>query len=129
LDLTGKHKNKKLTDSMKKFAFLVLLLISADVLFIHSSNNIFLSNNASPADSTGALAPQDIHSGEGQLVSTLLSRYHYKKFNLDDSLSSIIFDRYLKTLDNNKSFFLAGDIDYIEQYRYALDDEFKSGNL
>jgi carboxyl-terminal processing protease len=114
---------------MKKFALLVLLVISVDVLFIHSSSNIFDRNGNISSDSTVVLAPEDIHSGEGQLVSTLLSRYHYKKFKLDDSLSSIIFDRFIKTLDNNRNFFLSEDMQKLEKYRYTLDDEFKSGSF
>jgi carboxyl-terminal processing protease len=124
-----KQINKKITDSMKKFALLVLLLLTVDVLFIHSSSNIFTKNDAVPPDSSLALAPDHIHSGEGQLVTTLLSRYHYKKFKLDDSLSSIIFDRVLRSLDNHRNFFLAEDIQYLEKYRYTLDDEFNEGNF
>jgi carboxyl-terminal processing protease len=127
LNLLRKQKYNKLSDSMKKFAFLVLLVISADVLFIHSSTNIFQKNGGVLPDTSLTLAPQEIHSGEGQLVTTLLSRYHYKKFKLDDSLSSVIFDRFIKTLDNNKNFFLAGDIKELEAFRYSLDEDFKNG--
>lgn len=112
---------------MKKFAILVMLLIAADVLIIHSSN-IANRDLFFPPDSTVALHPEDIHTGEGQLVSTLISRYHYLKFRFDDSLSSIVFDRFIKMLDNNKNFFLASDIKKFEHYRYSFDDEFPGGN-
>jgi carboxyl-terminal processing protease len=129
VNLTRKQINNKLSDSMKKFALLVLLLISVDVLFIHSSNNIFDRNSSVIADSTSGVLPEAIHSGEGQLVTTLLSRYHYKKFSLNDSLSSVIFDRIIKTLDNGKNYLLAEDIEQLEKYRNSLDEEFRSGNL
>ena len=112
---------------MKKIAILVLLLISADVLVVHSSNNTGKDLFLFP-DSTAALQPEEIHTGEGQLVSTLISRYHYKKFRFDDSLSSVVFDRFIKMLDNSRNFFLASDIDNFEKYRYTFDEEFRGGN-
>jgi hypothetical protein len=66
---------------MKKLAFLIILLVAANVLYLYSSNHQN-SGSFSGADSTDTLAPDKIHSGEGQLISTLLSRYHYKKFKL-----------------------------------------------
>jgi len=48
---------------------------------------------------------------------------------LDDSLSGVIFDRYLKTLDGAKSYFTASDINDLEKYRYSFDDNINEGNL
>jgi carboxyl-terminal processing protease len=112
---------------MKKFALLIILIITVDVLFIHSSDHTIAPELFYP-DSTRVLAPEQIHNDEGQLVNTLLSRYHYKKFRLNDSLSSVIFDNLIKTLDNNKNFFLSSDIKELERYRYSLDEEFQTGN-
>jgi carboxyl-terminal processing protease len=113
---------------MKNFAFLIILLVVADVLFIKTTDNK-AENMVSGKDSSGVITPEGIHSSQGQLITTLLTRYHYKKFKLNDSLSSIIFDKFIETLDNNKSFFLASDIKELEKYRYVLDEEFKSGNF
>jgi carboxyl-terminal processing protease len=41
---------------------------------------------------------------------------------LNDSLSSAIFDAYLKSLDNNRSYFLASDVQSFEKYRLTIDD-------
>ena len=49
------------------------------------------------------------------MVTRILSRYHYKKIDLNDSLSSVIFDNYIKSLDYNKSYFLKSDIDKFEK--------------
>jgi carboxyl-terminal processing protease len=48
---------------------------------------------------------------------------------LNDSLSSAIFDSYLSTLDNSKSFFLASDIASFEKYRNQIDDLTKNENV
>jgi carboxyl-terminal processing protease len=81
------------------------------------------------ADSTSALIPQDYFQEEEQLVNTVLTRYHFKKFNLNDSLSSAIFDRYLKSLDFSKLYFLKTDISNFETFRYKIDDYLIDGNL
>jgi carboxyl-terminal processing protease len=81
------------------------------------------------ADSTSSLIPQDYFSEEEQLVNTVLTRYHFKKFRLNDSLSSIIFDRYIKSLDYSKLYFLQSDISKFESYRYKIDDYLIEGNL
>ena len=49
-------------------------------------------------------------------AAKILTRYHYKALPLDEAMSEKIFDRYLKTLDPEKLFFLQADID---QFAYA----------
>lgn len=56
------------------------------------------------------------------LSAKVLSRYHYKHIALDDSLSSQIFDNYLKSLDGEKVIFLQADIDHVAYARTRLDD-------
>jgi len=56
------------------------------------------------------------------LAAELLTRYHYKAMPLDDGLSGKIFDRYLKSLDPEKLFFLQADIDRLAGDRTRLDD-------
>ena len=47
------------------------------------------------ADTLKILEPKNHYKIENQLITTILSRYHYKNFNIDDSLSSLLFERYL----------------------------------
>ncbi len=79
-------------------------------------------------DST-KLEPKPVYAQEIQLMTQLLDNYHYSKIRLNDSLSSVILDAYIKTLDNNKSYFHASDIESFEKYRYELDDAAKNGDL
>ncbi|WP_083252275.1 carboxy terminal-processing peptidase [Pedobacter steynii] len=62
-------------------------------------------------------------------VVGLIENYNYKKVKINDSISSIIFDQYLKSLDQGKNYFLSSDIRDFEKYRYELDNDFKNGDL
>lgn len=57
-----------------------------------------------------------------RLAAELLSRFHYKAVPLDDSLSSKMFDQYLKALDPEKLYFLQSDIDRLAVEKTRLDD-------
>ncbi|HIE56262.1 MAG TPA: tail-specific protease, partial [Chromatiaceae bacterium] len=63
------------------------------------------------------------------IVNRVLQKYHYRKVSLDDELSSRILDKYLESLDPNKSFFTQRDIDGFEKYRYKLDEAIAHGWL
>ncbi|SDM33481.1 carboxyl-terminal processing protease [Pedobacter steynii] len=62
-------------------------------------------------------------------VVALIENYNYKKIKVNDSISSIVLDQYIKTLDQGKNYFLSSDIKDFEKYRYQLDDDFKNGDL
>ena len=100
--------------------FFSLLSAGNSVINIHSGWN--------PADST-KLAPKPVYKDEARLIVRILEAFHYKPIELNDSLSSVIFDEYIKGLDNNKSYFLASDIADFEKFRYELDDLVKAGDL
>ena len=59
----------------------------------------------------------------------LIENYNYKKIKLNDSISSIILDDYIKSLDPSKTYFHAADIKEFEKYRNTLDDDFRNGDL
>ncbi len=75
------------------------------------------------------LKPLDVHPRTSLTVVEQLRHNHYVKKPLDDGISSEIFDKYLNTLDAGRAYFLAADIEEFEQYRYALDDSLKRGDL
>ncbi|XZQ02983.1 carboxy terminal-processing peptidase [Pedobacter sp. MW01-1-1] len=62
-------------------------------------------------------------------VVNLIESYNYKKIQINDSISSLILDKYIKSLDQGRNYFLASDIKEFEKYRYTLDDDFKNGDL
>ncbi|MES9898900.1 MAG: carboxy terminal-processing peptidase [Sedimenticola sp.] len=63
------------------------------------------------------------------LILRVVDRYHYKEQRLDDEMSSNILDRYLESLDPNKSFFSYKDIERFEVYRGLLDDALRTARL
>lgn len=119
---------------MKKLQILLLLLIFNMGGFI-SAQNVTEAQAAkkdqisSGPNAEGKLAPESYFEKEDHLIMVLLSRYHYKKTDINDSLSSVILDRYIKTLDYNRLYFLASDIAGFEKYRYQIDDDLNKGQL
>ncbi|WP_091210347.1 carboxy terminal-processing peptidase [Mucilaginibacter gossypiicola] len=93
-----------------------------------------LACKASPSKPVKVAGSNDLQPDEQQSVvckqvASLISNYNYKKVPLNDSVSAIIFDRYIKSLDENHSYFLASDIKDFEKYKTVLDDDIKAGNL
>lgn len=62
-------------------------------------------------------------------IADVITNYNYKKVPMNDSLSALIYDNYLKKLDENHNYFLASDIATFDKYRLTMDDDLKSGNL
>jgi carboxyl-terminal processing protease len=82
-------------------------------------------------DKVGAtqLKPVPAQAQAALWASKLLARYHYKAMPLDDAMSDKIFDRYFKTLDGEKLYFLQSDIDQFDVVRNKLDDAINNENL
>ncbi|UEG53663.1 carboxy terminal-processing peptidase [Mucilaginibacter daejeonensis] len=80
-------------------------------------------------DGSNNLQPDQQQSLVLKEVASLISNYNYKKVPLNDSLSAVVYDRYLKALDENHNYLLATDIKDIERFRKGLDDDMKAGNL
>lgn len=78
---------------------------------------------------TTVLKPTKELEKESQIVLSVLNQAHYRKTQVNDSLSSVILDNYLNTLDRSKVYFLQSDIDRFEKYRNKIDDYLKGGDL
>ena len=79
--------------------------------------------------SDSLLYPKAKHREQSKLIYQLLSKYHYQKIPLNDSLSEKILKKYIKSLDPNKEYFYSSDINYFNQYKYQMDDYVISGYL
>jgi carboxyl-terminal processing protease len=75
------------------------------------------------------LKPLPQEANAAYLSAEVLARYHYKGVPVDAVLSAKIFDRYLKSLDPEKLFFLQTDIDRLSAYRTTLGDAILKENL
>ena len=69
------------------------------------------------------------HQRAVELINYFIQRYHYRTAQLNDDLSSQILDRYIETLDSNRSYFLATDIERFEQMRFHVDDYLRKQEL
>ena len=112
---------------MKKIMIVVLAIIVAFSCEAQTPQQLAAQN--SKLDTTLVIVPSQNHSKENQVITRILLRAHYKRSDLNDSLSSVIMDNYLSTLDNNKLYFLASDIKDFEIYRNMFDDYLKDGML
>jgi len=76
-----------------------------------------------------ALTPSSIQ-GETlvKLIDTLEER-HYEKRSYDDVLSALHLNAYIESLDPQKMFFTAADIEDFGRYRSTLDDLGREGEL
>jgi carboxyl-terminal processing protease len=115
--------------NFKKIESIILIL----VLIVSGS---FLSgttfyNNAllTSVDTLTVIKPGNNYEIENQLITSILTRYHFKEFEINDSLSVSIFDRYLKSLDNGKNYFLQSDIQSFNTEKYNLDDKLFKGDI
>jgi carboxyl-terminal processing protease len=75
------------------------------------------------------LAPESRHEDIGQLVTQFVQKSHYLHIAVDDDLSSRVMDRYIESIDRNRIYLLASDIEFFEQYRNQLDDLVRSEPL
>jgi carboxyl-terminal processing protease len=78
---------------------------------------------------TTDLKPKPIYGKEAKVVAYILDNNHYRKIHLNDSLSSVILDEYIKNLDNAKTYFTAQDVASFEKYRNIIDDKIKAEDV
>jgi carboxyl-terminal processing protease len=108
---------------MKKYLFslipFVLLGVQPDIS----------SRAQGRTDQPGGLQPTVTQRKVQEVVTGILTKYHYRPVQLSDSLSSKIWDNYLKEIDNSKAYLLAEDVQSFEKYRYQMDEALPQGNL
>ena len=112
---------------MKAIPIIVLIILTANFFLAESKKA--KSEDEIIIDSLRVIEPINHFALENQLITTMLSRYHFKDFSLDDSLSSLMFDKYLRSLDYSKLYFYESDISLFEKDRYSFDDYLLAGNV
>lgn len=82
-----------------------------------------------PVEGVINIKPDEQQSLVSRELVSLIENYNYKKIKINDSISSIIFDRYIKALDPSRSYFVNADITEFEKSRYDFDDYLREGDL
>ncbi len=113
-----KFKQYSISNNIRSFLFTALLLllfsaVNADMQTVPASQ----------------LTPSSKHIRVSELITHILTTYHYKKTDLNDKLSALIYKRYLESLDQNKAYFLKTDIEKFNHYQYKIDDAIIKADL
>ncbi len=110
-----------------------LLFLLAPILFLSLQFNDKPSATQ-PQKPPFAVADDDLKPSITQekieaYITKIFGGYHYRKFSMNDSLSTMMYDNYVKDIDGAKLYLLASDVEYFEKYRNKLDDFLNEGRL
>ncbi|UCE94622.1 MAG: hypothetical protein JSV73_04950, partial [Flavobacteriaceae bacterium] len=75
------------------------------------------------------LKPIKEHSKTNSEIITDLQEHHYRQQEINDELSLMVFDSYLKALDPERLYFLSKDIKEFKTYSLEFDNALKAGDL
>ncbi len=83
---------------------------------------------------SATIETKELHPDQKQIdvcqqIVSLVANYNYKKVPINDSLSNLVFDKFIDNLDGNKVYFLESDINSFKANRNLLDDQLVEGNL
>ena len=92
------------------------------------SINVY-AENAAEALTLPVITQDAQHATATKRITALFTRGHYNAVQLDDALSSRMFDTYLKNLDYYRNVLIKADVDGFEPYRDKFDDAINKGNL
>ena len=113
----------------KLFKVSLFLLLVFQILPAQAQDKEIASTHHPDPDINAIIMPQEKQVNVELLITQILRQHHYRKIDLNDSISSVILDNYIGALDGDKIYFLASDIENFEQYRNSIDNDLKSGNL
>lgn len=107
----------------------IALAVSLSVSFSFGSYNAFAFDDIAQEAPLPVLTPESQHATASKRIAASFTRGHYKKININDSLSKEVFERYIKQLDYSRNIFLASDITSFQKSSVEFDDVFARGKL
>ena len=90
---------------------------------------LLTASSTSYSNTSAILSPENQHNRATKLITHFLEKYHYKEFDINNSLSDEILKAYLEALDPNRSYFYQKDIDSFQIFRFKLDDAITKSEL
>ena len=109
---------------MKKFPLFIKFGLAFCLTFF-----LTIAYSDTPLVPQSELVPAKKHIDATKVIIYIINSHHYRKKSIDNTLSSSMFDAYLKSLDPNHNFFLNEDIQNFSIYRYKLDEALKEADL
>jgi carboxyl-terminal processing protease len=76
-----------------------------------------------------ALSPESHYAKIVKTVAHDIPREHLSRHTLDDDVSKRFLDNFISSLDYERAYFLASDIDSFNRKQELLDDELRDGNV
>jgi len=113
---------------MKKYLVTLVPVLMLSFQMDSPSDKV-ITRTVSATYAEGDLKPTISQEKVETLVAKLLTTYHYRKVRLNDSLSAVVWDNYLKEIDGSKTYLLASDVTSFEKYRDQIDDALVNGDL
>ena len=101
----------------------VALLLGVALLFAPA---LGLADNAENGEYVG---PGETHPDTAKLIARLLAHQHFRQQSIDDELSEKVLNSYLDTLDPDRYYFTAEDVEEFRKHEHELDDMLMSGDL
>lgn len=74
-------------------------------------------------------AADAVEAPTAKIVVQMIPQFHVSRKTVDDRVSSMLLDAFLKDLDPAKLYFQQEDIDEFSKYRVSLDDALKNGDV
>jgi carboxyl-terminal processing protease len=106
--------------------YLAITAITALLLVIAGSEQAPASTSLLPP---GSIAPTSRQRDVARRVGQMLEQMHFSGARLDDKLSAVAFERYLDTLDGQRSSLLAADVADFAPYQLRFDDMARTGDV
>lgn len=107
----------------------IALAVSISVSFSISSLSALAFSDENIDLELPTLAPETQHATASKRITARFTRGHYKKVNINDSLSEEVFNRFIKQLDYSRNVFLASDVANYSKHSVEFDDAFARGRL
>jgi carboxyl-terminal processing protease len=113
---------------IQKTALLTAIVVS---LLLGNQNAVSWATAVQPiaVDAPAALESSTRHTQASRMVTRFAERAHYSRTAIDDELSRNLLDNFIKSLDSNKHYFLASDIEYFQRYRDTMDDTLRNNDM
>ncbi len=74
-------------------------------------------------------AAEQVDAETAKIITQMIPSFHVARKGVDDRISSMLLDSYLKDLDPAKLYFLQSDVDEFAPSRLTLDDELRAGDV